>query len=527
MREDILYPSAPAGRARIVDALCRPTGLAAIFGLLLLAVLAIAGPRFTPYSSNLPDYSAMGVTTPTWAHPCGTDFIGKDICSGVLAGYRYDLVAIAEALGVTLLVGAGIGAVAAWSGRRAGTAIFRLTTMFHAVPPLILPIVSAMVGSIVFYSTANYDWAPEITFVFLGWPAYARLGYAWIVARRAGNGVISSASQRPHLAALFLTQLAVDAPRALLTIIWLGLLNLGPQWPTVEWGEQILLQLASDSLSPPPPFPIGTLIFPFLAPATSVLILIAISRTVRRIVMPDTLSSIWSVEGLAHSRDLASPLLARPNAGTSIDCAQCGRANPADMQRCAHCESVLVRRPAAAGKYIRPSWQLMLFMVISLGVYVIPCCYRYYRFLNAAWVAQESPKRRLPWARCLTLLVPIYNSYAFYRLAADIDDVTGRLRQPSPGSLGLAFLLTSFPFFTVAPRSVGINPSFALMLIVVTQVSSAGRILPLQVRINKFFGQGSTGRPARPIHGWTSSVGVALGLLLWGAIFVYVLGRTN
>src|SRR5215208_3743263 len=62
---------------------------AVIGGIVLgcIAVMALAAPWITPYDP-LVQAPAMSLEPPSWAHPFGTDLVGRDVLSRVIAGSR-------------------------------------------------------------------------------------------------------------------------------------------------------------------------------------------------------------------------------------------------------------------------------------------------------------------------------------------------------------------------------------------------------------------------------------------------------
>ena len=122
--------------------LFNPVNLLGVIIVLLVFFLAIAGPAITPYSPIVPDYNNM-LTGPSSAHYFGTDSIGDDIFSRVLAGARLSITTAIGILAIAVAIGLTLGAIAGLAGGWVDEIIMRLTDMFLAFPALILALVIA------------------------------------------------------------------------------------------------------------------------------------------------------------------------------------------------------------------------------------------------------------------------------------------------------------------------------------------------------------------------------------------------
>src|SRR5580704_2797832 len=82
---------------------------AAILSLIVLAVLF--GPLFWRVPINDIDFTAT-LARPSWQHPFGTDDLGQDLLARMLYGGRISLAVGIAAMGMAVLVGVTIGALA-------------------------------------------------------------------------------------------------------------------------------------------------------------------------------------------------------------------------------------------------------------------------------------------------------------------------------------------------------------------------------------------------------------------------------
>ena len=79
-------------------------GAGAMFFLILLGLVTVFAYQLAPFEALEQDYTAL-LKAPSWAHPAGTDNLGRDVISRILIGARTTLfVAL-----IATLVGDGIG----------------------------------------------------------------------------------------------------------------------------------------------------------------------------------------------------------------------------------------------------------------------------------------------------------------------------------------------------------------------------------------------------------------------------------
>jgi peptide/nickel transport system permease protein len=117
----------------------------ALFSLCLLALMVLAvviGPFFWKVAINDIDFSAR-MTTPSLAHPMGTDDLGQDILARILYGGRISIAVGLAAMTMAMFVGVLIGAVAGMSSGWVDTVLMWLTDLFLSLPqlPLLLLII--------------------------------------------------------------------------------------------------------------------------------------------------------------------------------------------------------------------------------------------------------------------------------------------------------------------------------------------------------------------------------------------------
>lgn len=112
----------------------------------LIVVSAILGPIVSPYDTVAQNISQR-LQPPTLAHPMGTDELGRDILTRILAGGRISLTIGVLATMVALSIGIAVGAVAGYVGRWVDNVLMRVVDVALSLPDLFLLILaSALLG---------------------------------------------------------------------------------------------------------------------------------------------------------------------------------------------------------------------------------------------------------------------------------------------------------------------------------------------------------------------------------------------
>ncbi|WP_246098769.1 ABC transporter permease [Paracoccus laeviglucosivorans] len=222
-------------------------------GLIVLTLL-IAAALLYPQLSGI-DPTKMNIkaklTPPvfmgegwTWAHPLGTDQLGRDMLVRALVGLRYSLLIGVSTTVLMLLVGALIGLFAGYFGGRIDTVLMRLTDAQLSIPMIILAI--TILG-------VSRPTIPSIILVLglAGWPVYARVMRSTVMAERKkeyvrGAMVLGATDWRimfTLLLPLVLPPMAfvavLDIARMMIFESVLGFLGLGVQPPTPTFGNII------------------------------------------------------------------------------------------------------------------------------------------------------------------------------------------------------------------------------------------------------------------------------------------------
>ncbi len=218
----------------------------ALYLVIALFLVALLAPLIVPYPSHIRDEanSTNKLLPPSGEHFFGTDELGRDIFSRVLYGTRISLNTAVLSVGLALLIGVPLGAVAGTLGGWIDEIIMRVTDIFLSFPPLLLAI------AIVSVMGPNLENA-MLAIALSWWPWYTRLvrGQAISLKERkfihAAEAIGTSSSKIifnhiiPNTISPVIVQASMDMGGVILTIASLSFLGLGAQAPTPEWGLMI------------------------------------------------------------------------------------------------------------------------------------------------------------------------------------------------------------------------------------------------------------------------------------------------
>jgi peptide/nickel transport system permease protein len=237
--------------------------VAALIGAAALSLV------WTPYPSTALDIPHK-LQTPSLAHWLGTDALGRDVLSQILAGARVSLLVGVIAVGIGLVLGVALGLVAASAGGLVEDAIMKFCDFTFAFPALLLAILlTATYGPGVVNATLAIGIANA--------PIFAKLTRAsangvlarefTLAARAAGRGPFAIAFDHvlPNVAPALIVQATIQFAIAILAEAALSYLGLGAQPPLASWGRMLADAQAWMYVAP------RLAIFPGLAVALSVL----------------------------------------------------------------------------------------------------------------------------------------------------------------------------------------------------------------------------------------------------------------
>jgi peptide/nickel transport system permease protein len=221
------------------------------FGLFLLLLFgALIYPEFSSVNPTKMNISAKFVPPLflgekwAWAHPLGTDQLGRDLLLRCLVGLRYSVLIGVCTVVLMFVVGCGLGLVAGFKGKLTDTVIMRITDAQLSIPMIILAI--TILG-------ISRPTAPAIILVLglAGWPLYARVARSAALAEKSkeyikGQRVLGASDWRIILrfvAPAVLPPIAfvavLDVASIMIFESILGFIGLGIQPPTPTFGSII------------------------------------------------------------------------------------------------------------------------------------------------------------------------------------------------------------------------------------------------------------------------------------------------
>ncbi len=215
----------------------------AVAGAALLTVLvlvAILSPMIAPYPPTKP-HPTTALEPPGHGHWMGTDEIGRDILSRVLAGARISLGVGVAASAITLVVGVVFGLIAGYRGGWADAVVMRAVDVLLAMPTLLfaLAIVAAMGPSLLNVTLAvGVAGIPRFTRLMRGVVLSAKQNVYVEAAHAVGCGGVRIAVRHilPNVYGPALVLATLNVGVAILTGASLSFLGMGAQPPTPEWG---------------------------------------------------------------------------------------------------------------------------------------------------------------------------------------------------------------------------------------------------------------------------------------------------
>jgi peptide/nickel transport system permease protein len=209
----------------------------------LLVGVALLGPVLWDRDAVEIDLGAT-LQSPSWAHPMGTDDLGRDVFARFTSGARISLAIGVVAVLAGSVIGGTIGLLAGALSGAVDLVSMRVMDAILAFPPLILAM-AVTVGLGAGLTSA------AIGIVLTSIPFYARLTRADVVRIRSANyieaaGTLGATRTRvifrhivPNAIVSVPILAAANFGYVILTLAALGFVGLGAQIPTPEWGAMI------------------------------------------------------------------------------------------------------------------------------------------------------------------------------------------------------------------------------------------------------------------------------------------------
>jgi len=225
--------------------------------VVVLTVLAVAilAPLLIPADWATRMDMRARLSAPTWAHPLGTDQLGRDLMFRVLLGAQTSIFIASAAVLMSIVIGLPLGLVSGYMGKTTDNVLMRLVDTLLSFPALLLALtISAVLGP----NLQNTIIAIGIAFT----PFLARIirGEALRVAqmpyveaaRTAGNSDLRLITLHilPNIMPVVIVQATISLAFAILAEAGLSFLGLGTQPPDASWG--LMIQASRDYLDRAP-----------------------------------------------------------------------------------------------------------------------------------------------------------------------------------------------------------------------------------------------------------------------------------
>ncbi len=216
-----------------------------IGGVIVSSVVlsALLAPWIAPYDPAMINVHHI-LLPPSWAHWCGTDTLGRDVLSRMLFGARVSLAVGFVAVGISLLIGICLGAIAGHYGGKIDTLLMRVTDMVLCFPTffLILAVIAFLEPSI---------WNIMIVIGLTSWMGVTRLVRAEFLSLRQREFIMAAQSlgissfqliwryMLPNAMGPILISAVLGVAGAVLVESGLSFLGLGVQPPDPSWGNML------------------------------------------------------------------------------------------------------------------------------------------------------------------------------------------------------------------------------------------------------------------------------------------------
>lgn len=227
-------------RLSVPSGLRTPFAVVGAIVVLLWILAALFADLIRPYDPLAQVASANQPPSP--AHWFGTDLLGRDVLSRVLAGSHVSLPAPIALVIASLVIGVVLGLIAGYFGRAVDEIIMRITDLVLAFPSIILAmIIVAATGPGIAHAM--------IAIVIVNWPQYTRVTRSLVISARnseyvvagrlMGAGWLTSLGRDilPNIASPILVLATLDFGNQILALAALSFLGLGAVPPQPEWGS--------------------------------------------------------------------------------------------------------------------------------------------------------------------------------------------------------------------------------------------------------------------------------------------------
>ncbi len=261
--QESIIPPANRWIRRVKKIKSNKAGLLGAFIIAGLILVALTADLISPYSYKEQDLTMMN-SPPSTEHFMGTDEFGRDVFSRILHGSRISVYVGVVSVGLSVLLGSLLGAIAGYYGGLLDRGLSLITDLTWSLPEilvalLLVAVVGAGVECVIIAIALTY------------WAQYARLIRGQILMLK--NEIYVEATRSlgatdftilfkhlfPNAIAPVIVAATIGIGQAIVLEATLGFLGMGAQPPTPSWGAMMSNGTAYLFISP------WVIIFPGLA----------------------------------------------------------------------------------------------------------------------------------------------------------------------------------------------------------------------------------------------------------------------
>jgi peptide/nickel transport system permease protein len=212
--------------------------------VVIFVVFALFAPWIAPQDPAHLELASR-LAPPSWAHPCGTDELGRDILSRLIYGARISMLVGSSVVVGALFLGLVIGSIAGYYGGRVDRFVnVILMNAFLSFPGILIAI-----SFVAFRGPGIFNLILALSLG--GWVGYARLVRAQVLAARereyveaaralgASDWRIITRHILPNIIQPVIVQAAIGMAGAVLAEATMSFLGLGVPPPTASWGSML------------------------------------------------------------------------------------------------------------------------------------------------------------------------------------------------------------------------------------------------------------------------------------------------
>ena len=208
--------------------------------LITLVILSFSGFKFGPYSFDFQDQD-MILQPSSFAHPLGTDQLGRDLLARLIYGARLSILVAIVTATIAFVIGVSVGTVAALCEGKIDFFITRTIDTIYSIPDLLILSVFGLVFN---RSTTGILFAIG----FISWMDLARLTRVEILKLKQHEYILSATAIGlgktriffkhlfPNILNIILVSITFIMPRAIIAESTLSFLGLGISPPACSWG---------------------------------------------------------------------------------------------------------------------------------------------------------------------------------------------------------------------------------------------------------------------------------------------------